>query len=334
MLDTRRSGRLTDYRMLIREIGGPEVIAREDVPPLVPGSGEVLLRHTAIGLNYIDTYRRSGLYPVDLPAGMGTEAAGRIEAVGPDVRDFAIGDRVAYATGPLGAYSSVRLIEERHLLRLPDAISDDVAAAGTLKGMTACFLIEDCAHIRPGQTVLVHAAAGGVGSILVQWLAQIGAIVIAHAGSARKAERAGALGAHHVLSCPMQELAGEVLAVTEDRGVNCVLDGVGKASWSASLASLRRRGLLVTYGNASGAVPPFDPLALMRAGSVYVTRPTLGDYATSPEELRHLAARLYDRIETHGLTVPIGQRFALADAAEAHRRLEDRSTEGASVLTV
>ncbi|HEX8381907.1 MAG TPA: quinone oxidoreductase [Sphingomonas sp.] len=325
---------MADFRMMMRAPGGPEVIEREDISPSAPGAGRVLVRHRAIGLNFIDTYRRSGLYPVDLPAGLGTEAAGIVEAVGADVHDFAPGDRVAYATGPVGAYATARDIAAEHLLRLPDAVDDETAAAATLKGMTACFLIEDCAKIRAGQAALVFAAAGGVGSIIVQWLARIGVTTIAHTGSPEKADLAGALGATHALSCPMDGLAAAVRDLTAGRGVDCVFDGVGADSWQASLASVARRGLLITYGNASGPVPAFDALALMRAGSIFVTRPTLGDYAATADDLRRLAARLYGHIEKQGLVVPIGQRFALGDAAEAHRRLEARATHGSSILTV
>lgn len=299
-----------------------------------PGSGSVLVRQRAIGLNFIDTYRRSGLYPVELPAGLGTEAAGVVEAVGTDVQDFIPGDRVAYATGPIDAYATARVIAAEHLLLLPDGVADETAAAGTLKGMTACFLVEDCARVRAGQTVLVLAAAGGVGSILVQWLAQIGAVVIAHAGSPEKADRATALGAAHALSCRWDDLAAAVRDFTGGRGVDCVFDGVGADSWRASLASVARRGLLVTYGNASGPVPQFDALALMRAGSIFVTRPTLGDYAATAQERRALGARLYERIASQGLVIPIGQRFALDQAAEAHRWLEARTTHGSTILTV
>jgi NADPH2:quinone reductase len=322
---------MDDFRMMIRRTGGPEVIEREAISPSAPGAGEVRVRHRAIGLNFIDTYQRSGLYPVDLPAGMGAEAAGLIEAVGDGVDGFAPGDRVAYATGPLGAYATVRTMPAKELVHLPDDIDDETAAAAMLKGMTAAYLIEPCAKVRPGDAVLVHAAAGGVGSILVQWLKAIGAVAIAHAGSPEKAAQAKELGAAHALSCPMADLAAEVRRLTDGRGVPVVLDGVGKASWDASLASVSRRGLIATYGNASGPVPPFDALTLMKAGSIFVTRPTLGDYTQPPEERRALADRLFAMIRG-GLSVPVGLRLPLGDAAEAHRRLEGRQTTGATVL--
>ena len=325
---------MTGYRMVMHAIGGPEVIVAEPLGTLMPGPGEAVVRHAAVGLNFIDTYRRAGLYPVDLPAGLGTEASGTVEAIGDGVTAVRVGDRVAYATGPLGAYATARVIPAEHLVAVPDAVDYAVAAAGTLKGMTACFLVEDCARVQPGQTVLVHAAAGGVGAILVQWLVAAGATVIAHTGSAAKAEMARTLGASHALHCPMDELAAVARELTEGRGVDHVFDGVGAASWTASLGAVASRGLLVSYGNASGAVPAFDALTLMRAGSIFVTRPTLGDYAATPAALRALAARVFGRIASGDITVPVGQRFPLAKAAEAHRRLEARATLGATVLTI
>jgi NADPH2:quinone reductase len=324
-----------DVRLIIGRTGGPEVIETEvlDARSLGPKAGEVRLRHSAIGLNFIDTYHRSGLYPVELPSGLGAEAAGIVEAIGGGVADFAPGDRVAYGTGPLGAYATVRLLPAEHLVRLPDDIADETAAAIMLKGMTTCYLIEQCAKVRSGQTVLVHAAAGGMGSILVPWLTRIGATVIAHAGTAEKASLAKAAGAHHNLSCPMSELAPQVREITGGRGVNVVLDGVGQASWTASLASVARLGMIVTYGNASGPVPPFTALDLMQAGSVFVTRPTLAHYAATAERRRQLAARVFAMI-ADGLDVTIGQRFRLTDAATAHHALEQRATRGASVMIV
>ena len=326
---------MTDFRMLIRRTGGPDVIEREavDAAALPPGPGEVRLRQRAIGLNFIDTYQRAGLYPLELPSGLGSEAAGTVDAVGDGVDAFAVGDRVAYATGPVGAYATVRLIPAEHLIRLPPDLTEDCAAAAMLKGMTACYLIEDCAKVRPRQAVLVHAAAGGMGSILVPWLRQAGATVIAHAGTADKAAQALAAGADHALSCPMTELASHVRALTAGKGVEIVLDGVGASSWSASLAALAPTGLLVTYGNASGPVPPFTALDLMAAGSLFVTRPTLAHYGATPKQRQRLASRVF-AITQGGTAFPIGQRFALADAAAAHRALEARATHGATILTV
>jgi NADPH2:quinone reductase len=326
---------MTDFRLIIRRTGGPEAIEREviDAASLKPGQGEVLLRQHAIGLNFIDTYQRSGLYPVNLPSGLGSEGAGTVEAVGDGVEGFSVGDRVAYGTGPIGAYASLRLIPAEHLVRLPDGITDETAATVMLKGMTACYLIEECAKVRRGQTILVHAAAGGMGSILVPWLLEVGAVVIAHAGSAEKAKQALAAGADHALSCPMDELAPRVREITNGKGVETVLDGVGAASWKSSLASLARMGLMVTYGNASGPVPAFGPLDLMNAGSIFVTRPTLAHYGATADQRRHLASRVFAMIQ-NGMVFPIGQRFKLADAVEAHRALEGRSTRGATVMTI
>jgi NADPH2:quinone reductase len=323
---------MSDFRMIVRTYGGPEQIEREDIAPAQPGRGEARVRQTAIGLNFIDTYHRTGLYPVALPAGLGTEAAGVIEAVGDGVEGLVPGMRVAYAGGPPGSYATVRTLPADLLVPLPDGIDDRTAAAAMLKGMTAAYLIGPCARIAAGQSVLVHAAAGGVGSILVQWLEAIGVTVIAHAGSEEKAARAKELGAHHAFSCPMGELAGKVRDITGGKGVDAVLDGVGKASWDASLASVAVRGMLVTYGNASGPVPPIDALALSRAGSIFVTRPTLAHYARDAAERRDLAGRLFAQIAGGTVTIPVGQTFPLAQAGDAHRALESRSTTGSTLL--
>jgi NADPH2:quinone reductase len=320
------------YRLIIRETGGPEVIVREPLGELRPGAGEVLIRHEAIGLNFIDTYHRSGLYPLSLPSGLGNEGAGIVEAVGEGVRDFREGERVGCFSGPLGAYATHRIVAADRLVALPDSVSTESAAAIMLKGCTAEYLIERCARVKEGDTVLVHAAAGGVGSILVPWLKAMGATVVAHAGSPEKAARARALGADHALSGAMDDLAAEVRALTGGEGVNVVLDGVGAASWSASLGSLARRGLLVTYGNASGPVPPFGALDLTKAGSVFVTRPTLFDYIATPEELRASAARLFELVEGGQVPVRIGARYPLDDAAQAHRDLAARATTGSVIL--
>lgn len=320
------------YRLVIRATGGPDVIEREELGPLSPGPDEVLVRHEAIGLNFIDTYHRAGLYPLALPSGLGSEAAGIVETVGANVADFAAGDRVGCFSGALGAYATHRLVPAARLIKLPDGIDSETAAATMLKGCTAEMLIERCARVEAGQKVLVHAAAGGVGSLLVPWLKAIGARVIAHAGTPEKARIATELGADHALDCPMDELAERVRALTGSAGVELVLDGVGAASWKASLASLARRGLLVTYGNASGPVPPFTALDLTRAGSVFVTRPTLFDYVATPEEMRASAARLFQMIAKGAVPVRIGARFPLAEAAEAHRALEARRTTGSTLL--
>ena len=318
--------------MVAAAAGGPEVIAREAYDPPAPGPGALRVRTTAIGVNFIDTYHRSGLYPLPLPAPLGGEAAGVVEEVGDGVTQLAAGDRVALLPGTPGTYATAIVIPADRAVKLPDDVADDTAAAALLKGLTAWFLIGPCAKITVGDAVLVHAAAGGVGSILVQWLKAIGATVIAHAGSAEKAERAAALGADHALSCPFDRLAGEVRALTGGKGVAVVLDGVGAASWPASLAATARRGLIVTYGNASGPVPPFSVLELNRAGSLFVTRPKLYDYVAEPGELQAAAAKLFDMIGQGTLKIDIGRRFSLADAAAAHRALEARETTGSTIL--
>jgi len=319
------------YRLLIRRTGGPEVIEREALGALSPGPGQVRIRHEAIGLNYIDTYHRTGLYPLPLPSGLGSEAAGVVEAAG-EGAGFEEGARVAYALAPVGAYATHRLIAADRLVRLPDDVDAETAAAVMLKGCTAEMLIERCARVQAGDWVLVHAAAGGVGSILVPWLKAIGAQVIAHAGSAEKAAIASGLGADHALSCAFEALAEKVSEITGGAGVRAALDGVGAASWAASLASLGRRGMMVTYGNASGPVPPFSPLELARGGSLFLTRPTLGDYVAKREELEASAARLFEMIRSGAVPVRIGARFPLAEAADAHRALEARATTGSTLL--
>ena len=324
---------MTDpYAFILRETGGPEVLAAEHVDVPRPGPGEVLVRHEAVGLNFIDTYHRSGLYKLPLPSGLGGEAAGAVEAVGEGVTGFREGARVGYFTGPLGAYATHRTIAADRLVKLPDAVTAEDAAAMMLKGCTAEYLIERCARVEAGQAVLVHAAAGGMGSILVQWLKAIGATVIAHAGDSRKAALAKELGADHGLCCPMESLAAEVRALTDGMGVPVVLDGVGAASWKASLGSVARRGLIVTYGNASGPVPPFTAIDLLSAGSVYVTRPTLADYCKTAEEMAASAGRLFEMVERGAVKIRIGATFPLLKAADAHRALESRSTTGSTVL--
>jgi NADPH2:quinone reductase len=320
------------WRMIVRNPGGPEALERETFDPGRPGTGEVRLAHRAVGVNYIDTYYRSGLYPLPLPASLGSEAAGVIEEVGDGVTDFAPGDRVAIYMPQPRAYATHSIVPASALIPLPEAISDEVAAAVLLKGLTAWMLAERIAKAGPGQTVLVHAAAGGVGSLLVPWLKSLGATVIAHAGSPEKAARAAALGADHALSGSFDTLASEVRALTGGRGVDSVLDGVGAASWTASLDSIAPRGLMVSYGNASGPVPPFPPLALAQRGSLFLTRPSLGSYTATREEREGGARALFDRIRSGALPVEIGQRYALADAAEAHRALEARETTGSTIL--
>ena len=323
---------MSAYRMVVRATGGPERIEREEYEPGSPGANEVRIATEAVGLNFIDIYHRTGLYPAPLPLTLGLESVGRIEAMGEGVTGFAVGERVGCVVG-LGAYATHRILPAAQAVRVPDGISADVAAAVLLKGLTAGFLAEDTPRPPPGpgDTVLVHSAAGGVGSILVPWLTDNGAAVIAHSGTAAKA---GEVAATHSLSCPLDELAGRVRDLTDGRGVQVVYDGVGAASWAASLASVQRRGLVVSYGNASGPVPPVPLLALAQAGSVYVTRPTLIDYIADRTGLDSLSSRLFDRVASGVVAPRIGRHLPLADAAEAHRALEARETVGSTVLVV
>jgi NADPH2:quinone reductase len=315
----------------VSRTGGPEVLELVDLPKPEPGPGEILVRQEAIGLNYIDTYQRSGLYKMDLPFVLGGEGAGVVEKVGEGVTRFAVGDRAAYAGGS-GAYAEHRALAADRAVKLPDAISTETAAAAMLKGMTAEYLVRRTYPLRVGETALIYAAAGGVGSILVQWASAIGATVVGVAGGPDKVAIARELGADHVVDHHREDIAGRVAEVTGGEGVHVVYDGVGKATFEASLKSLRRRGMLVSYGNASGAVEPFDPLALSRGGSLYLTRPTLYDYVATPEELDASAAALFDMITSGKVRIAINQRFPLAEAASAHRALEASETTGSTLL--
>ncbi|WP_336867610.1 quinone oxidoreductase [Sphingomonas sanguinis] len=316
----------------IEKTGGPEVIQwrDEELPP--PGPGEVRMRHHAVGLNYIDTYHRSGLYPIDLPGKLGSEAAGVVEAVGEDVTDFKVGDRVGVFGPARGAYATARNVAADLLVPLPDHVDDRTAAAILLKGATTAFLIEDCAKVQPGWPVLVHAAAGGVGHLAVGWLKAIGATVIATVGSEAKAEKARAAGADHVILNRQEDVAARVREITGGQGVPVVLDGVGKATWEASLGSAARRGLVVSFGNASGAVDGVNLGILAAKGSLFVTRPTLFDYAVTAAEKRSLIARVFAMLEKRAIMPEIGQSFALTDVAEAHRAIEAGETVGSTVL--
>lgn len=320
------------WRVIVRNTGGPEVLERESFVPGTPGPGEVLIAQEAIGLNFIDTYYRTGLYSLPLPTGLGSEAAGTVLAVGEGVDNVREGDRVAYVTQKPGSYATHYLQPANRLLKLPEDISCETAAGMTLKGLTAGSLIEECAKVSEGQTALVHSAAGGVGSILVPWLTNIGVTVIAHSGSAEKAQRATAAGAKHSLHNDLDTLAAAVRELTDGNGVDVVFDGVGAASWQASLNSLRSRGLMISFGNASGAVPPFSVQELAKRGSLFLTRPTLFDYIRSDDEYQRLGARLFAQI-ARGIVKPdINQRFPLSEAADAHRALEARKTLGSTLL--
>lgn len=316
----------------IERTGGPEVLEliAVELPP--PGPGEVVMRNSAIGLNFIDTYHRSGLYPVELPAPLGMEAAGIVEAVGEGVTGFAPGDRVATFGPQRGAYATARLIPAAMLIKLPDDIADDTAAAVLLKGCTTEFLVERCGRVQPGWPVLVHAAAGGVGLLLVQWLKARGATVIGTVSSEDKAALVRQAGADHVLISTAAGLAARVRELTGGDGVRVTFDGVGKATFEASLDATGRRGLVISFGNASGAVGPVDFAILARKGSLYATRPTLFDYYVGPDERAAGAARLFEMLRSGKLEVTINQRYALADVRKAHEDLEARRTTGSTLI--
>ena len=316
----------------IEQIGGPSVLRVVGVPVPSPKPGEVLVKHAAIGVNFIDTYHRTGLYPIRLPSGLGMEGAGTVEAVGEGVTRFAPGDLVAYASGPIGAYSEFHVVSADRAVRLPIGVSAEIGAAALLKGMTAEFLLRRCYSVQPGQTVLVHAAAGGVGSILVQWAKVLGAKVIATVGSEDKAMRARALGADHTILYREQDVAAEVRKITGGVGVPVAYDSVGAATFEGTLGSLARRGLFVSYGNASGPAPAIEPGRLSRMGSLYLTRPTLFDYAATTEELDASAAALFGVVGSGQVRIDIGQTFPLEEAQRAHEALEARDTVGASLL--
>jgi NADPH2:quinone reductase len=317
---------------VIERTGGPEVIEWREADLPDPGAGEVRMRHTAVGLNYIDAYYRSGLYPAQMPSGLGSEAAGVVDAVGEGVSGFAAGDRVATFGPPIGAYATARNLPATSLFRLPDDIDDRTAAAILLKGCTTEFLVERCARVQAGQTALVHAAAGGVGHLLVGWLKAVGATVIGSAGSDDKAARAKAAGADHVLVHKQEDIAARVRELTDGRGADVVFDGVGMATWDVSLKSAARRGLIVSFGNAGGAVEGVALGALARHGSLFVSRPTMFDYYVTPEERAAGVARLWEMLRSGAIVPEIGQTFTLTDAAKAHRAMEAGETRGASLL--
>jgi NADPH2:quinone reductase len=316
----------------MHQTGGPEVLRWEpvDLPP--PGAGEVRVRHKAIGLNFIDTYHRTGLYPLPLPSGLGSEAAGIVEEVGANVVGLAKGDRVAYATGPIGAYAEARNLAASHLVKVPDAIDDATAAAVMLKGMTAEYLVRRTYRVERGDTILVHAAAGGVGLILCQWAKHLGATVLGTVGSEDKAKLAREHGCDEVIFYRTEDVAARVRELTRGERVPVVYDSVGKDTFAASLDCLRPRGLLVSFGQSSGPVPPFDARVLAQKGSLFLTRPTLFDYVRARSELEATAGALFDVIASGAVKVRVDQRYPLRDAERAHRDLEARKTTGSTVL--
>jgi NADPH:quinone reductase len=312
--------------------GGPEVLRVEELPAGAPGPGEARVRHTAVGVNFIDTYHRSGLYPLPLPSGLGSEAAGLVEAVGPGVGHVAPGDRVAYAGGAPGSYAQLRVMPADRLVKLPDGISDRVAAAAMLKGMTVQYLVTRTYPVKAGDTVLVHAAAGGVGLIACQWLKAIGATVIGTAGSDAKAQLARAHGCDHAIVYTREDFAKRVKEITGGRGVPVVYDPVGRTTFTGSLDCLRPRGLMVSFGNASGPVPPVDLLQLSTRGSLFLTRPTLVHYTASRAELEETAADLFRMLLSGKVKVEPSATYPLGEAARAHRDLEGRATTGSLLL--
>lgn len=315
--------------------GGPEVLTLEDLPVGDPGAGEVRVRHVAVGLNFADTYFRMGYYPVPVPNGMGVEGSGVIEAVGPGVNGFAVGDRVTYTGSPLGAYSTERVMPVDSLIRLPDAISHETAAAMTMRGLTSSYLmLRICPWLKSGDTILLHAAAGGVGLIVSQWAKILGLRVIGTVSTEQKAELARAHGCDEIIYYSREDVAARVRELTNGEGVPVVYDTVGKDTFEASLASLRRRGMLVCAGTSSGPIPPIDALQLAMRGSLYVTRPALADYIADPAEKADLAGQLFDHVAAGRIRIEINQRYALEDAVQAHRDLEARKTTGSSIFVL
>ncbi|MBL8392255.1 MAG: quinone oxidoreductase [Candidatus Accumulibacter sp.] len=320
------------FAIRIHRTGGPEVMSWEEVAVGDPQPSEVRVRHRAVGLNYIDIYHRSGLYPLQLPNGLGLEAAGVVEAIGSEVSDFCPGDRVAYAGGPVGAYSQVRCLPADRLLKLPETIDFMPAAAMMLQGLTSAYLLRRTYRVQAGDSVLIHAAAGGVGLLACQWAKALGATVIGTVSNAAKAALAAAHGCDHVIDYTREDFPRRVREITNGEGVAVVYDGVGKDTFAGSLDCLRTCGMMVSFGNASGPVPAFDPLLLSQKGSLFLTRPTLMHYTARREDLLALGADLFAVVAAGKLRVEINQTYPLADVVNAHRDLEARRHTGSTVL--
>lgn len=316
----------------ITEAGGPDVMRLVDIDVPPPGKGEIQLRQTAIGLNYIDTYHRSGLYPLPMPADLGMEAAGVVEAVGEGVKGFKVGDRAAYGVGPRGAYALARNIPAGRVVKLPKAIGDETAAGMMLKGLTVRALLRSVYKVKRGETILFHAAAGGVGVIFTQWARALGVKVIGTVGSDEKIAVAKAHGCAHVINYRTEDVVKRVREITGGAGLPVVYDGVGQSTFMTSLDCLKPRGLLVAFGSASGPVKSFDLGLLAARGSLYVTRPTVMTYMADDAELAEAARDLVDIVKSGKVTIPVNQRYALADVAQAHRDLERRATTGTTIL--
>ena len=321
-------------RIRFHETGGPEVLRREAAEVGEPGPGQVRVRHAAVGINFADTYFRTGLYPAPLPAGMGVEAAGVIEAVGPGVSEFAEGDRVTYTGSPLGAYSTERVMDVAPLIKLPDAIPFDTAAAMTMRGLTCAYLLRRIADLDPGVTVLLHAAAGGVGLIFCQWARLLGVRVIGTVSTDEKAEIARAHGCAETIVYRREDVAARVRELTDGAGVPVAYDSIGATTFASSLDSLARRGLLVCFGTSSGPIPPIDAMQLAVKGSLFVTRPALADYIADPAERAALAGELFDHVASGRIRIEINQRYALDDAVRAHHDLESGRSVGSSVFSL
>jgi NADPH:quinone reductase len=320
------------YALRMRRTGGPEVLEIEATTPGDPGPGEARVRHEAVGLNFVDTYQRSGLYPVPLPSGLGAEGAGIVVSVGEGVRDIRAGDRVAYGNSPLGAYADERILPADRLVKLPEAISFELAAAMMLKGMTAQYLLRRTCRVQPGDTILIHAAAGGVGLIVCQWAKALGATVIGTVGTEEKATLARAHGCDHPVIYTREDFVERVKTLTGGEGVAVAYDSVGKTTFNGSLACLRPMGMLVSFGQSSGPVPPFDIGELSRRGSLFLTRPTLFTYGAKREDLLAMAAELFQVVASGKVKINIGSRYPLRDVAIAHRDLEARRTTGSTIL--
>lgn len=320
----------------MHETGGPEVLRLEEVAVGAPGAGQVRIRHVAVGLNYADTYFRNGTYPIPLPNGMGVEAAGVVEAVGPEVNNVAVGDRVSYTgfLNTLGAYSTERLIPAAPLIKLPEGISCETAAAMTMRGLTSAYLMRRIYNFKAGDSILLHAAAGGVGLIVSQWARLLGLTVIGTVSTEEKAAVARAHGCTHTINYSHEDVAKRVRELTEGRGVDVVFDSVGKSTFMASLDSLRRRGLMVSVGTASGPIDGFNPNLLAMKGSLYMTRPALADYIADPAEKAELAGEIFGHVAAGRIRIEINQRYALGDAVQAHRDLESRKTTGSSIFVI
>jgi len=322
------------HAIRVHKTGGPEVLSWDEVEIGAPGAGEVRLRQTAVGLNFIDVYGRKGVYPLNLPSSLGGEGAGVVEALGPGVTDLKVGDRVAYGNAPIGSYAEARLIPASRLVKLPAGIADQQAAAIMLKGLTAQYLLRQTYRVKPGETILFHAAAGGVGLLACQWAKHLGATVIGTVGSEAKAKLARAHGCDHVIDYTREDFVKRVAEITGGKKLPVVYDSVGKDTFMKSLDCIAPLGLMVSFGQSSGLVEPFSINLLTAKGSLYVTRPTLGDYAAGTERLRAMAKELFEVVASGAVKIEIGQTYKLKDAAQAHRDLEARKTTGSTVMLV